>query len=295
MRAPRGLPGHAGDLEPTLPRVVHGVAGQVGRDGEIELCVTLADVAAQQVGAAGELQAQRVSGGELSRTGRQAEAQHDRLAGHQRLAAPGVDRDLDRRTARDVLVAGHGPDGSHRQVVELPGGVEPREPGDDVGVDLVAAEAHSGGDRPGEVEGLGDGEVEGQGLIGDLVEAAEDRHAERHSDPGVRPRGSALRVEPVVFVVVSTGTEVEALDFSVGWRERGGADEPVGAVEPVAHRRLRRSRCRRRAGCGRRMRALHPARRTPAGRTGADRGSSTCGRRGWRRSRTDRSFRTGAG
>lgn len=101
----------------------------------------------------------------------------------------------------------------------LPVGVDAGEAGDDVGVDLVAAEGQSRRDGPRELEVLGDGHVEAEGLVRRLVEPREDRHAVWHGCPTVRPGRGRFRAEVMGEVVRAGRAQVKPLYLTISGRK----------------------------------------------------------------------------
>src|SRR5436305_11932043 len=100
MLCPVSLPGRSflnpAELDVGVRTVMQGVAREVGRDVQIELSMTMADITSEQVGAAAYVKPQLFACFQLGRRGRQAKQQLHRLARDKRFAHTRVDCDFAR-------------------------------------------------------------------------------------------------------------------------------------------------------------------------------------------------------
>lgn len=86
-------------LDIGLRSIVKRVAGKIRGHRHVEMGVSVADIAPQQIGAAGDIEPQFLAAPQPRRGGRQAERQNHRLIGCQRLPHPRVDGNLAAGTA----------------------------------------------------------------------------------------------------------------------------------------------------------------------------------------------------
>ena len=119
---------------------------------------------------------------------------------HQGIPHIGVERDFDRRATSGIEPAPHRRYCAERQQMIRAGCIDATEPGQNVGVDLVAAEAEIGDDWPGQFGRLGDGKLVSELLVHDFVETTWDRRSQRDRRPEDPLLQTFLRVNDSLVV-----------------------------------------------------------------------------------------------
>lgn len=219
--------------------VMQRVARIIGRDLHVELRVPVADVAAQEVGAAGDLEDKPFARRQSHRLRRQAEAKSHRHARRKRLGRVNVDGDLSGGGARLVDPAAGGADRAHGQELVGAIGRAAAGAGHHVRIDLVGTEGEAQGNGAAELHLLLHRHLEGKSLVSYLVEAGGYRGPEGYRRPSVRAAFARLAGEPVRRGVGAAGGQIEPKRRAA--RKRPIRRGPVGAraFNPISHPRLR--------------------------------------------------------